>query len=88
MMIMRMSVMKVYFLHIYHVLNTMLEFILTKLCDNLIQRSYYSHSCMYPVVILLHSCYPNKSMSYYYYPYAADNKIGLRVNNCPSLHSK
>lgn len=78
-MIMRMSVMKVYFLHIYHVLNTMLEFILTKLCDNLIQRSYYSHSCMYPDV---------KSMSYYYYPYAADNKIGLRVNNCPSLHSK
>ena len=61
-------------------LSTMLEFILTKLCNNLIQRSYYPHLCMYPDVILLHSCYPNKSTSYYYYPYAADNKIGLRVN--------
>lgn len=47
------------------------------------QQSYkvilLPHMCMYPDIILLHSCYPNKSMSYYY-PYTADDKIGLRVD--------
>jgi hypothetical protein len=50
--------------------------------------SYYSHLCMYPDMILVHSCYLNKPTAIIIHMLLMTELVSERIRNCPSLHSK